>query len=217
MNGSSNGFRFEPRFFWWHLLKKLQQCLIILVALFTTEETPVLQFSLMFLPLACYALAVFACRPFQSDEDDALECITQTLLLLLCLGGLIRYDNDGLHKLHKGLGEAVVYLTLFLSAAVVAWAVVKDLSYSIGSQQVLAGLNAKSGSNLPLLSRFDKACALASACARTCTSVRALPTFCLVYCTFRMCDRGSILRFSFTSQRTPPRQTCRIICGFEVP
>ena len=159
MDCSNDGFRFEPRFFWWHLVKKLQQWTIIIVAFFTKEETPVLQFSLMFFPLACYALAVFATRPFQSDEDDALECVTQTLLLLLCLGGVIRHDDD---DLNQGLGKVVVYLTLFLTAAVVAWAVVRDLSYSIGSKQVLAGLNMKSGSNLSLLSQFDKACTPAS-------------------------------------------------------
>ena len=57
MNDLNGCCRFEPRFFWWHLVKTLQQGVIISVALFTKEETPLVQFSLVFFPLACYALA----------------------------------------------------------------------------------------------------------------------------------------------------------------
>ena len=135
-----------------HARVDMQQLFIVAVALFGKQQPPLLQFTFMLLPLACYSLAVFATRPFQQDEADLLECGAQSVLLLLCLGGLLRTSRDTAEAstFGKDLGTSLVYSTLVLAALLIAWAVIKDLSHSIGSQETLRKLK------LPLLSWFDK-------------------------------------------------------------
>ena len=116
-----------------------RQFSIIIALLFGGGLLPLVKLLLVLLPIILYTLAVFALRPFVSSEQDFVECSTQGLLLFAGFGGLLRTEGGSdVHgdNITADLENAVVYVTLILAALLIAWALIRDLAYFVGSKQV---------------------------------------------------------------------------------
>ena len=134
----------------------LRQTLLICIRVFNPDREPVIKFTMVGVVIGTYVLAVFSIRPYRKEEDNFLDCSLQVRdgirifmraclylqLMLVCfmMGGLLNTQPDT-DQDSKNLAPIILWGSVFISFALIVWAITHDIMHYLGRKHLLRQLN----------------------------------------------------------------------------